>query len=143
MAGMSGAGPMNGDGPVAALRVEIEALTASFRYPHFLWGGPPTYELPPPSTIYGLLCSAAGELLDPKPLRFGYTFRHEGKAVDVEHIHVMDATTARRNFRGEELPANVEGSTNPLAPCPGGRLPGSAIRPDPGPVTGPGHRDRH
>jgi CRISPR-associated protein Cas5t len=70
-----------------ALRVELEGEVASFRYPHFMWGVQPTFEMPPPATIYGLICSAVGEWIDPASARFAYHFTHSGKFNDLEHIH--------------------------------------------------------
>lgn len=76
------------------LRVEIAGEVTSFRYPHFTQGYQPTYEMPPPSTIYGMICSAVGRYLtdeELKRLRFGYVFRHGGKFVDyMEHLHFDD-----------------------------------------------------
>ncbi len=69
------------------LKVVAEGLVTSFRYPHFMWQKQPSYELPPPATIYGHLCSAMGEWLDPRGLRFAYHFTYSGKVEDMEHIH--------------------------------------------------------
>jgi len=70
-----------------ALRIEIVGDVTSFRYPHFMWGVQPTFEMPPPATIYGHICSAVGEWIAPEGLRFAYHFTHEGKFTDLEHIH--------------------------------------------------------
>jgi CRISPR-associated protein Cas5t len=76
------------------LRVEIAGEVTSFRYPHFTQGYQPTYEMPPPSTIYGMICAAVGRYLtdeEREALRFGYIFRHNGKFVDyMEHLHFDD-----------------------------------------------------
>lgn len=83
-----------------ALRVTLEGDVTSFRYPHFMWGTQPTFEMPPPATIYGHICSAVGEWLDPRSLRFAYHFTSAGKFTDLEHIHAGGAmetiTTMRR-----------------------------------------------
>ena len=42
------------------LRVEISAMTASFRYPMFVVSYQPTYPVPPVSTLYGLLSCGQG-----------------------------------------------------------------------------------
>ena len=47
-------------------KVRILAPTASFRYPHFLVGKQITYSMPPPSTIYGHVASAVGQLPPPE-----------------------------------------------------------------------------
>lgn len=70
-----------------ALRIELVGDVTSFRYPHFMWGVQPTFEMPPPATIYGHICSAVGDWIAPEGLRFAYHFTHEGKFNDLEHIH--------------------------------------------------------
>lgn len=77
-----------------ALRILIRGEVTSFRYPHFTQGFQPTYDMPPPSTIYGHVISALGRHLLPdelQQLQFGYTFRHEGRFIDyMEHLHFDD-----------------------------------------------------
>lgn len=77
-----------------ALRVEVVGEVTSFRYPHFTQGYQPTYLMPPPSTIYGLICSALGRWLTDEEravLCFAYIFKHSGKFVDYkEHLHFQD-----------------------------------------------------
>lgn len=105
-------------------RVEMEGITTSFRYPHFIWGRQPTYEMPPPATIYGHICSAVGEWVDPGSLRFGYWFNYLSKGEDLEYIH---AISRREDFRREKdtkevfawekrtsNEINVGGTINPL-----------------------------
>lgn len=76
------------------LKVEITGRVTSFRYPHFTQGVQPSFEMPPPSTIYGHICSAVGDWLPPdllEAVRFGYHFTHNGKFVDFkEHLHFRD-----------------------------------------------------
>jgi len=69
-----------------ALRVELKAMTASFRYPMFAVSYQPTYKVPPLSTIYGLLSAAKGEKVHVWDLAIGYDFSHEGEGVDLERI---------------------------------------------------------
>jgi CRISPR-associated protein Cas5t len=71
------------------LKVVAEGLTTSFRYPHFMQGMHPTFEVPPPATIYGHVCSALGDWIDPASFTFAYHFTHQGTVDDVEHIHVL------------------------------------------------------
>jgi len=77
-----------------ALKIEVVGEVTSFRYPHFTQGFQPTYEMPPPSTIYGHICSAVGRFLLPEEvsrLRFAYMFKHAGKFIDyMEHLHFND-----------------------------------------------------
>lgn len=73
------------------IKIEMAGTVTSFRYPHFTQGMHPTFEMPPPSTIYGHLCSAVGDWVAPEGLRFAYRFTHEGKFVDYkEHLHFSD-----------------------------------------------------
>lgn len=68
------------------LRVEIRAMTASFRYPMFAVSYQPTYKVPPISTIYGLLSAAKGEKVSIYDLSVGYDFISRGIGVDLEKI---------------------------------------------------------
>lgn len=68
-----------------ALKIELEGVTTSFRYPHILIGRQPSYPLPPPATIYGHVASALGEYPAPNSFKFAYTFTHAGSVDDYEH----------------------------------------------------------
>lgn len=73
------------------IRIEVIGSVTSFCYPHFKQGMQPTFEMPPPATIYGHICSAVGDYVPPDSLEFGYTFTHAGKFVDYkEHLHFGD-----------------------------------------------------
>lgn len=98
------------------LKVELEGLTTSFRYPHFMWGRQPTFPMPPPATIYGHICSAVGDWVDPRGVEFGYVFTHEGQATDLEHCHTLSVASSRAAFewKGERISANLQGVVNPL-----------------------------
>jgi CRISPR-associated protein Cas5t len=80
---------MRGSNELTVAKITIEAPVASFRYPHFLVGRQPTYDMPPPSTIYGHIASAMGELPDPRMMRFGYHFTAVSRAKDLEHQHII------------------------------------------------------
>lgn len=70
------------------LTLAMSGAVTSFRYPFFTQGYQPTFEMPPPSTIYGHLCSAYGDYLPPQGWQFGYRFTHSGRFVDYkEHLH--------------------------------------------------------
>jgi CRISPR-associated protein Cas5t len=47
--------------------------------------------MPPPSTIYGHIASALGELPDPTSFQFGYDFRFVSRCSDLEHQHIITA----------------------------------------------------
>lgn len=70
------------------VKVVMKGPITSFRYPHFVQGVQPTYEMPPPATIYGLICAAIGRFEPPDALRFGLHFTYETKFRDLEHIHL-------------------------------------------------------
>lgn len=57
--------------------------------------------------------------MDPIGLRFGYTFTHEGKGEDLEHVHAISPGTGgplRQRKRGVVFaePVNIQGNVNPL-----------------------------
>src|SRR5579885_1909015 len=97
------------------LKVTTEAITASFRYPHVQIGRLPTYELPPPATIYGHLAGVLGEWFEPEGLEFAYVFRHEGKAIDLETSQPIERGTGKPTLRnrGWDFPVNVACQPNP------------------------------
>lgn len=74
---------------LSVLRVVAEGTVTSFRYPHFLQGTQTTYEMPPPATLYGHVCSTLGQLVPPDSFRVALTFAHEGKFIDYEHTHMF------------------------------------------------------
>lgn len=94
------------------LKVVLEGITTSFRYPHFMMGVHPTYQMPPPATIYGHICSALGEWIDPAGVKFAYHFTFEGMVEDLEHIHVLAAAGGR--LPDSQYPKVLEGNVNPF-----------------------------
>jgi CRISPR-associated protein Cas5t len=91
------------------LKVELEGVTTSFRYPHFLVGRQPSLPMPPPATIYGHISSALGEWPDPTTLKFGYSFSCAGRSDDLESQHIVGASSGK--FK--DYPKNLEGNVNP------------------------------
>jgi CRISPR-associated protein Cas5t len=98
------------------LRVEIEGITTSFRYPHFLIGRQPSYPMPPPATILGLVAGALGYWPEPEQLRFTYTFSCAGRVDDVENIYATEVGgSIPREDRGRfPYPVNITGTMNPV-----------------------------
>ncbi len=94
------------------LKIVLEGTMASFRYPHFMLSIQPTFPLPPPATIYGHICSALGEWIEPQGLTFAYHFTSAGSGEDLEHIHVLSASTGK--LPGTGLPKVLEGNVNPF-----------------------------
>lgn len=97
------------------LKITAEGLTTSFRYPHFMLGIQPTYQAPPPATIYGHICSALGEWVSPNGLLFAYHFTYQAQFDDVEHVHVLEAPDAARGkLPGTNWHKALEGNINPF-----------------------------
>lgn len=101
--------------PKRVAKVTIEAPVVSFRYPHFLIGRQPSFDMPPPSTIFGHVASALGEWPS-GPIEFAYAFHSRGRAQDLEHQHIVSRTSGK-------LPGDV---VDPLwrlpQPAPGKKL---------------------
>lgn len=74
--------------------VDIESWTASFRYPNLISGFQPTLEVPPLSTVLGLMNAAAGDYIEHKELQIGYCFQYAGQGVDLETIYQIDSNSA-------------------------------------------------
>jgi CRISPR-associated protein Cas5t len=94
------------------LKIVAEGMTTSFRYPHFMQGVQPTYEMPPPATIYGHICSALGEWVTPEGVQFAYHFTYQARFDDVEHTHVL--VPAGGKLPGSRIPKALEGQVNPF-----------------------------
>ncbi len=101
--------------PRRVVKVTVEAPVVSFRYPHFLIGRQPSFDVPPPSTIFGHVASALGEW-PRQPIHFAYAFRSQGRAQDLEHQQIISRTSGK-------LPGNiVDPLWRPPEPKPGKRL---------------------
>ncbi len=94
------------------LKIVLEGMTTSFRYPHFMLSVQPSFPLPPPATIYGHICSALGEWVAPDGLAFAYHFTAAGEGEDIEHIHVLAAATGK--LPGTRIAKVLEGNVNPF-----------------------------
>ncbi len=103
----------NGMTRLRALKVTVEAAATSFRYPHFLIGRQVSYDMPPPSTIYGHVASALGELPSPTELKFGYDFRFSARASDLEHQHIITAGGAKFQVDGRKRATNTQATVQP------------------------------
>jgi len=97
---------------VRVLKVVAEGLITSFRRPHFMLGVQPTFQMPPPATIYGHLCSALGELVVPEGVSFAYHFTSQGTFSDIEHTHVVSISSGK--LEGTKFPKVLEGNINPF-----------------------------
>lgn len=94
------------------LKVVAEGITTSFRYPHFMQGIHPTFDMPPPATIYGHVCSALGEWVPPEGVQFSYHFTFQDAFYDVEHIHLLTGSSGK--LPGTDTPKVLEGAVNPF-----------------------------
>lgn len=94
------------------LKIVAEGLVTSFRYPHFMQQIHPSFQMPPPATIYGHICSARGEWVEPKGLQFAYHFTYLDTVKDVEHIIVL--TPAKGKIPGTQYPQVLEGTVTPF-----------------------------
>lgn len=68
-------------------RIDISSWTASFRYPNLIAGFQPTLEVPPVSTVLGIINAAAGFYIPHQKLIIGYHFSFQGKGVDLETFY--------------------------------------------------------
>jgi CRISPR-associated protein Cas5t len=85
------------------VKVVMRGAVTSFRYPHFIQGVQPTYEMPPPSTIYGHLCSAFGGAIPPEGIEFALHFTYAAKQRDIEHTHLNIPYLQANPFQRELL----------------------------------------
>ncbi|MBN8861559.1 MAG: type I-B CRISPR-associated protein Cas5 [Sphingobacteriales bacterium] len=72
-------------------KIDIESWTASFRYPNLISGVQPTLEVPPLSTVLGLINAAAGQYLKHKALKIGYYFEYQSEGEDLETIYQISS----------------------------------------------------
>lgn len=90
--------------------VDIRSFTCSFRYPMLISGTQLTLEVPPLSTILGMINSAAGKYLSHSGTLIGYYFKYEGKAIDIETVYMAEVnkkgallSTTRSNVINREF----------------------------------------
>lgn len=113
-------------------KVVIKGEITSFRYPHFMQGVQPTYEMPPPSTIYGHICATTGQYEDHTAIAFALHFTFQAKVRDLEYIYFDFPYVQQQVFRRELLfkpeltlyvtPASyIENFRNPFYPVALGR----------------------
>lgn len=72
-------------------KIDITAWTSSFKYPNLISGFQPTLEVPPISTVLGLINAAAGKYIKHEKLKIGYYFEFEAKQIDLESIYQIEA----------------------------------------------------
>ncbi len=88
-----------------AFRIKINSWTSSFRYPNLISGFQPTLEVPPVSTVMGLINAASGKYLANREMKLGYYFDFKIKTVDLETIYQIKAND--KNFPDNTVKSNV------------------------------------
>jgi CRISPR-associated protein Cas5t len=86
-----------------AFSIKINSWTSSFRYPNLMSAYQPTLEVPPVSTVMGLINSATGFYVNHKDIQIGYYFKYNCKAVDLETIYQISIHKTKK----EKYPENV------------------------------------
>lgn len=71
-------------------RIKISSWTSSFRYPNIISGYQPTLEVPPISTVLGLINACAGSYIDYEDVQIGYYFEYGSKETDLETIYQFE-----------------------------------------------------
>ncbi|MEM1325288.1 MAG: type I-B CRISPR-associated protein Cas5b [Bacteroidota bacterium] len=77
-------------------RIDISSWTASFRYPNLISGIQPTLDVPPISTVLGLINAAAGRYLEHRKFKIAYYFEYAAKEVDLETIYQIASDSKGR-----------------------------------------------
>lgn len=88
-----------------AFRIKINSWTSSFRYPNLISGFQPTLEVPPVSTVMGLINAASGKYVESREIELGYYFDFKIKTVDLETIYQVKAND--KNFPDNIVKSNV------------------------------------
>ena len=88
-----------------AYRIKINSWTSSFRYPNLISGFQPTLEVPPVSTVMGLINAASGNYLQNRQMAVGYYFDFKIKTIDLETIYQIKAND--KNYPENTVKSNV------------------------------------
>lgn len=85
-------------------RISISSWTSSFRYPNIISGYQPTLDVPPISTVLGMLNACSGKYINHRHLQIGYYFDYEAKPVDLETIYQIEN---KGGFPSSQVKPNV------------------------------------
>lgn len=88
-----------------AYRIKLNSWTSSFRYPNLISGFQPTLEVPPISTVMGLINAASGKYLENREITLGYYFDFKIKTIDLEKIYQIKAHD--KNYPENTVKSNV------------------------------------
>lgn len=72
-------------------KITITSWTSSFRYPNLISGFQPTLEVPPISTVLGLINAASGKYNTFQNVSIGYYFEYQAKQVDLETFYQISS----------------------------------------------------
>lgn len=73
-----------------AFKIDVTAWTSSFKYPNLISGHQPTLDVPPISTVLGLMNAVAGKYIKHKKLSLAYYFEYAAKQTDLETIYQIE-----------------------------------------------------
>jgi CRISPR-associated protein Cas5t len=82
-------------------RIKINTWTSSFRYPNLMSAFQPTLEVPPVSTVMGLINAASGYYINKREIQLGYYFEFKIKAVDLEAIYQISIHKTKKELYPE------------------------------------------
>ncbi len=88
-----------------AFRIKINSWTSSFRFPNIISGFQPTLEVPPVSTVMGLINAASGKYIENREIELGFYFEFAVKTVDLETIYQIKSND--KNFPENSVKSNV------------------------------------
>lgn len=89
-------------------RVKLSSWTSSFRYPNLISGYQPTLDVPPLSTVLGLMNASAGQYLHHQDLKIGYYFDFEAKTTDLETIYQIELKSDKKGvYPSNAVKSNV------------------------------------
>lgn len=86
-------------------RIKLNSWTSSFRYPNLISGFQPTLEVPPVSTVMGLINAASGKYIENREIELGYYFDFKIKTIDLETIYQIKAND--KNYPDNSVKSNV------------------------------------
>jgi len=86
-------------------RIKINSWTSSFRYPNLISGFQPTLEVPPVSTVMGLINAASGKYLENRQIELDNYFDFKIKTIDLETIYQIKVND--KNYPDNSVKSNV------------------------------------
>ena len=94
-----------------AIKIELEGIATSFRYPFIMIGRQLSFPVPPPATIYGHICSALGYFIAPGKVQIAYSFQSAGVVDDLEILYI--GTPGGSKIKGWDYPVALNCGEQP------------------------------